>query len=225
MRFLVISDIHGEVEKLDKLDGEFQKANGVLFLGDFARFKEPETGLPVFNALLKKHENIYAVLGNCDEPEFLEKLENADISVQGSLLFSDGLAFAGSGGGLTFTATTPNEKSDDELMKDLQLLCNQEDSLDNLILMTHQPAFDSGMDKITAGISTGSKNFKEFIEKKEPLVALSGHIHESFFVGKIGKTTVMNPGALAENCYGILEIVKKDGAFEVTKAELNILEG
>ena len=91
--------------------------------------------------------------------------------------------------------------------------------------MTHQPAFDSGMDKITAGISTGSKLFKEFIEKKEPLVALSGHIHESFFVGKIGKTTVMNPGALAENRYGILEIVKKDGAFEVTKAELNILEG
>ena len=58
MRFLVLSDIHGEVEKLDKLDGEFQKADGVLFLGDFARFKEPETGLPVFNALLKKHENI-----------------------------------------------------------------------------------------------------------------------------------------------------------------------
>ena len=84
MRFLVLSDIHGEVEKLDKLDCEFQKADGVLFLGDFARFKEPETGLPVFNALLKKHENIYAVLGNCDEPEFLEKLEKSNrIAVPG----------------------------------------------------------------------------------------------------------------------------------------------
>lgn len=223
MRFLVLSDIHGEVEKLDKLDGEFSKADGVLFLGDFARFKEPETGLPVFNKLLEKHEHIFAVLGNCDEPEFLEKLENADISVQGGVIFSDGLAFAGSGGALKFTGTTPNERDDEDLIKDLALLQNQEENLDNLILITHQPAFDSGMDKITAGISTGSKLFREFIEKKEPLVALSGHIHESFFVGKIGKTTVMNPGALAENRYGILEIVKKDGAFEVTKAELMTL--
>ena len=39
MRFLVISDIHGEVEKLDKLDGEFAKADGVLFLGDFTKEK------------------------------------------------------------------------------------------------------------------------------------------------------------------------------------------
>ena len=33
----------------------------------------------------------------------------------------------------------------------------------------------------------------------------------------------MNPGALAEDRYGILEIVKKDGVFEVTKAELMTL--
>ena len=96
MRFLIISDGHGNVDMLDKLDEEFKSCDAVLFGGDFAKFNETETGLPFLQRLCKKHEKIYAVLGNCDEPEFIEQLENADISVVNSVLYSDGLAFIGS---------------------------------------------------------------------------------------------------------------------------------
>ena len=53
MRFLIISDGHGDLDVLDKLDSEFEKSDVVLFGGDFAKFKEPETGLPFLQIRLR----------------------------------------------------------------------------------------------------------------------------------------------------------------------------
>ena len=47
MKFLVLSDMHGDFEKLDRLDEKFKAADAVIFGGDFSKFKSPETGLPV----------------------------------------------------------------------------------------------------------------------------------------------------------------------------------
>ena len=62
MKFLVISDIHGETEMIEKLDPCFKKADGVIFAGDFAKFEHEETGLPVLQLLCKKHETIFSVI-------------------------------------------------------------------------------------------------------------------------------------------------------------------
>ena len=35
MKFLVISDIHGNIENLEKLESQFSTADAVLFAGDF----------------------------------------------------------------------------------------------------------------------------------------------------------------------------------------------
>ena len=76
MRFLVLSDIHGDTGYIEQLDEEFANADAVLFAGDFARFQEPETGLPILNTLVKKHDTIFSVIGNCDDPAFIEELES-----------------------------------------------------------------------------------------------------------------------------------------------------
>ena len=119
--------------------------------------------LPILNTIVKKHDTIFSVIGNCDDPAFIEELESIDVSVQGDMIFRDGLAFAGSGGALKFTGATLNERTDDELISDLSIITEQEkeEGLDdsnwnNLILITHQPPFDTGLDKITAGVRTRS---------------------------------------------------------------------
>ncbi|MBQ0167664.1 MAG: metallophosphoesterase family protein [Treponema sp.] len=233
MRFLVLSDIHGDTGYIEMLDDEFAAADAVLFAGDFARDKEPETGMQILNTLVKKHDDIFAVIGNCDDPSFIEELEKLDVSVQGDMLFRDGLAFAGSGGALRFTGTTANERSDDELVSDLSIVAEQESvegmpdsDWNNLILILHQPPFDTGTDKITAGISTGSKTLRAFIEKHQPLLVVTGHIHESFATAKLGKTVLINPGSLAEGRYGIVEVEQDDaGVWTVSKCELKELKG
>ncbi|MCQ2573092.1 MAG: metallophosphatase family protein, partial [Treponema sp.] len=43
MKLLLISDIHGNAEILDKLDEEFKACDAVLFAGDFAEAFKNET--------------------------------------------------------------------------------------------------------------------------------------------------------------------------------------
>lgn len=227
MKFLLLSDIHGAEASLDRLDGEFKKCDAVLFAGDFAKFEHEETGLPVLEKLRAKHEVIYSVIGNCDEPSFLSDIEEKDISVEHSLVFHEGLVFAGSGGGSKFTGTTPNERSDEDLLSDLDMVSTAFDpdgsGCNNLIVIMHNPPKDTKCDEVAPDVHVGSPLLRKFIEDKKPLAVLTGHIHEACAIDKIGSTVVINPGSLADGKYAVMEIEKTDGVWSVLSAELKNL--
>ncbi len=221
MKFLVLSDIHGNLEALDKLDKEFSNADAVLFGGDFAKFGEPETGLPVLEKLCTKHDTIFSVIGNCDEPEFLPEVEARDCSIEKALIFNEGLAFAGSGGGTKFTGTTPFERTEEEIMSDFALVAESKETIwNNLILISHNPPKDTKCDMVSGGVHVGSQLLTDFIKKVKPLVVITGHIHESAGIDTVGETTVINPGALLEGKYAHLEVEKTEDKWRVVKAEL-----
>lgn len=224
MKFLVISDLHGNLEVLDKMDEAFKKADGVIFAGDFAKFGNEETGLPALEKLCSKHDAIFSVIGNCDNPSFIEETEKHDISVEKQLVIYEGLAFSGSGGGSKFTGTTPNEKSEEELMADFKIITEQgEQEWNNLIAVSHNPPKNTDCDKISGGVHVGSELFTQFIEQYKPLAVVTGHIHESAGICKVGTTTVINPGALLEGKYAWLEVAKENGEWKVVSAELKSL--
>jgi len=224
MKFLVLSDIHGDTQAIDKLDQQFKDCDGVLFAGDFAKFNETQTGAPVLEALCKKQDTIFAVTGNCDEVEFVAELEQADISVQKTLVMHEGLAICGSSGGSKFTGTTPNEREDEELVSDFNIVTETFDGeWNNLIAIMHNPPKDTVCDTIEGGIHVGSQGLRDFIEKVKPLAVITGHIHEGIGIDKIGETTVINPGALFEGHYAILEVCKDGDSWKVTSAELKNL--
>lgn len=218
MNFLVISDIHGNVEVLDKLDEEFKKADAVLFAGDFAECFKTETAKPVLNALIKKHDTIYAVLGNCDEPDFADELDAEDINTERTVIFQDGLAFAGSGGGTVFTGKTPNEREEADLISDFNVAISEK--LDNLIIISHNPPKDTKCDAVNADLHAGSAAFRQFIEENKPVAVITGHIHEGRAIDNIGDTVIINPGALQEGNYATMSVEKKDGKWQVISSEL-----
>ena len=224
MKFLVISDLHGNLEVLDKMDEIFKQADGVIFAGDFAKFGNEETGLPALEKLCPRHDTIFSVIGNCDNPSFIEEIEKRDISVEKQLVMYEGLAFAGSGGGSKFTGITPNEKSEEELMADFKIITEQgEQEWNNLIAVSHNPPKNTDCDRISGGIHVGSGLFTQFIEQYKPLAVVTGHIHESAGICKVGVTTVINPGPLLEEKYAWLEVVKEKGGWKVVSAELKSL--
>ena len=222
MRFLVISDIHGNLENLEKLSDEFKSADAVLFAGDFAEFGKAETGKPVLELLCKKHDQVFAVLGNCDESDFLAELEARDISVQKSAAFFDSLCVCGSGGGSKFTGTTPFERTDEELLSDFSPVQDGE-KWHNLIAIMHNPPKDTKCDMLPNGIHVGSVLLRDFIEKTEPLAVITGHIHESANIDTVGQTIVINPGALAEGKYAVLEASSGADGWKVDSAALKSL--
>ena len=227
MKLLLISDLHGHLDNLQKLEGEIKGADAVLFAGDFSKFQKPETGLPCAEKMRELCPNLFAVLGNCDEPELLESIENLDISVQRSLASFEGLVIAGSGGGSKFTGETPNERDEDDLQADFDVIKNsgldEEGQWGNLILISHNPPKAQGVDSPAANVHAGSQIFADFIAKTKPLAVLCGHIHEGCGVESIGDTVVVNPGPLCEGNYAVMELQKEGGAWKVAATELKSL--
>lgn len=230
MKILIISDAHGNVENIEKLSEQAKNADLVLFGGDFAKFNCPETGKPALEALVKNSDSIFAVLGNCDEPDFISEIEDADICVQKSMVFKDGLVIAGSGGGSKFSGDTPFERTEEELVQDFDVIKNSlsqiaddDGKCSSLVLIMHNPPKDTKTDVIPGDIHVGSQKLREFIEITQPVLVVTGHIHESAGIDKIGDSTVINPGALMEGKYALAELEKTDGKWVVKSAELRSL--
>lgn len=227
MKILIISDAHGNVENIEKLSEQAKNADLVFFGGDFAKFNCPETGKTALEALLKNSGSIFAVLGNCDEPDFISEIEDADICVQKSMVFKDGLVIAGSGGGSKFSGDTPFERTEDELVQDFDVIKNSlsqiaddDGKCSSLVLIMHNPPKDTKTDVIPGDIHVGSQKLREFIESVQPVLVVTGHIHESAGIDKIGESTVINPGALMEGKYALAELKKTAGKWVVKSAEL-----
>jgi uncharacterized protein len=67
------------------------------------------------------------------------------------------------------------------------------------IYVCHTPPFDTRCDMVGATLHVGSRALRDFIERHQPPLVLSGHIHESPRVSSawrdtIGRTVVVNPG-------------------------------
>ena len=105
---------------------------------------------------------------------------------------------------------SPREEPDEKLYERLNSYWSNITDPDRAILEIHAPPYQSTIDEaplldenfnpvIRSGqivkIPAGSKAVKRFIEEKQPLIVLSGHIHESPGFVKIGRTWVINPGS------------------------------
>ncbi|ULQ60932.1 metallophosphoesterase [Brucepastera parasyntrophica] len=224
MKILILSDGHGNLSALDRLKPAAKNADMVLYAGDFAECFKPETGLPFLERLASLHDDIFAVLGNCDEPDFIGKLDEYDMRLESTLSSFNGLVLTGSGGGAKFTGKTPNERTDEELAGDLRLVSEnsgEDNQWHNLVIVTHNPPKDTSLDRISTGTHVGSPLIREFIETYQPLLAVSGHIHESAATDTIGRTVLVNPGPLDEGRYAIAEAVcNADNRFTIMSVEL-----
>ena len=225
MKLLVISDLHAHNDVLDKMDDIFAKADAVLFAGDFAECFKPETGDEALEKLCSKHDSIFAVLGNCDNEVFMGDLEDKDICVEKALLFHEGLAFAGSGGGTKFTGKTEFERTEEECLADFDVVVHSAADGDgslwgSTILISHNPPKGKTVDAVNAALHAGSQMFTDFILEHKPLAVICGHIHEGRGVENIGDTTVINPGSLGEKETFVWLDVEKDGnGWKVTNVE------
>ncbi|MGP1577042.1 MAG: metallophosphoesterase family protein [Treponema sp.] len=225
MKVLIISDGHGDVAALRQLHTHIPDPDMVLFGGDFAAFKQPETGLPFLHELTALYLPVFAVIGNCDEPSFLEEVAACGISIQNTAVQFQQFLLAGSGGGSKFTGATPNERTDEALLSDLHDAAQSAEASTarNLIIITHNPPHKTKLDKVAPLVHVGSPLIRTFIEHYQPLLAVSGHIHESYAIDRLNKTLLVNPGSLAEGRYAIAEISGSSSESLAVSAELQRL--
>ena len=207
MRVLLLTDIHGETEKLEKII-EKESYDALLCAGDLSDANEysqyEEKLYEVLEAFEEGGEMSKAVPGNMDrEEECVRALIDHRMNIHKKIASFEEFDVLGYGGGQT-PFGTPFEPSGDEIYQALNTLYGRMKS-DTKVGVIHQPPKDSKLD-IVDGEHVGSEKVRDLIEEKDFSLVLTGHIHESDGVDEIEGTKVVNPGAVADGKYGIAEI-------------------
>lgn len=204
MKILILSDIHGHSEVFDSISDDLQNSDAVIIAGDITNFGDEISVRNIISKLKSYNENILAVHGNCDTSSVVKYLEKEDISLHRNYKIQAGIAFLGVGGILPSKPPINTPQNNIELYLNFPM-----DSLSAdlpLVIVTHQPAFDSKIDKTNSDFHCGDESLRSFIEQNNPLLAVSGHIHEARGIDNINDTLLVNPGPAMQGYYAIVEI-------------------
>jgi Icc-related predicted phosphoesterase len=213
MKILIFADIHGEYEKAAEVLKQVKTEGIDLILcpGDFTDmftvpegFSQMDIADMVLQKILALNVPILCVPGNHDPYEVLELFNEYNVNIHDRIKKIKGISFVGWGGAPTpFNSII--EPSEDETGESLEKLYKKTRG-EPFILILHGPPKDTKLDMTFTKKHVGSAATREFIEKRQPILAISAHIHESRGVDKLGESTLFYPGALFEGYYGIVEI-------------------
>jgi len=213
MKILVIADIHGDITTLSKILATINcNAFDVIVcpgnITDISLAKEDFTqtdiALLVIQKLILLKKPLFCVPGNHDPFEILNIFDEYHTNIHNRKAHFNSFVFVGFGGAET-PFHTPFEPTEKETAAALQLLTTGKR---NTILITHNPPKNTKLD-IVDSKHVGSAAIRDFIEKTQPRLCLSAHIHERPGTDVIRKTTCFYPGPAFLGNYGIVFINNK----------------
>lgn len=190
---IVLPDLHDHPEALKRIARPLMQANVVVLAGDMTNGSTNHL-LRLFAILEDLNEHVYAVPGNMDTFGMQSYLAREGISLHRRFEMVDGLALVGLGGALPFEGRfvfTEEETA--------QLL---DDAIERLpagtpmVLISHQPPYDTALDRLPSGVHVGSRALRAWIERVQPLACVCGHVHEATGTDQLGRTLLLNPGPL-----------------------------
>ena len=163
--------------------------------------------------------------GNDDEMEVDDVVRRAELVElgEGRVVEIDGFSMISTGWSNPTPWNTHREESEDKLAERIEVMAKQVPDATRAIFNLHCPPYRSGLDEapaIDADMKllhggralrpVGSTAVREAIERRQPLISLHGHIHESKGAVKIGKTLSINPGSAYEEGMHMGAIIQLD---------------
>ncbi|MBD3354531.1 hypothetical protein GF361_00940 [Candidatus Woesearchaeota archaeon] len=187
MKILTFVDLHGNKKTLRKLVKRAKKKDIdlVICAGDFTIFGEEQKD--ILSELDKAKKPVLIIHGNHEEAKEVrkdcKKLDNCNFIYRKKFRKNGYLFIGWGGGGFDF-----KDKKFEKYFKKLKTKKE-----DKIVLISHAPPYDTKIDKIGKE-HAGNKSIRKFIKKFEPVLAVSGHLHECVGEDRIGKTRIVNPG-------------------------------
>jgi hypothetical protein len=207
LNLLAFTDFHGNQEaygKAKKLIAETKPTlviiAGDVFNHDFNRAKQHLVDLA------SAGRPLYFVPGNMDGAELASWPGDANIrGLHGRCEYMGGVALVGLGGSPYGQFKTVFEYSE----KDARGVLERGRSAyhgGKLVLVSHCPPRDTKLDKVSSGDHVGSTSVREYVEKHEPILVISGHVHEARGIDSIGESTLVNPGPANNGKYASITV-------------------
>lgn len=192
MLLYAFTDTHGDMKLYKEIQKRLakHKPDLIIMAGDFTWFEDDlhkvakilnELPAPVL-LLPGNHEGEQTVIDLNKHYKNIYPIHMARYDYKNFKIFG-----YGSGG---FATTDPRFNM---LAKHFKRDINKEDKV---ILAFHQPPYGTKCDTMEHGY-VGSKSFREFIAKVQPILVICGHIHDCFDTqDKIGESIIVNPGPI-----------------------------
>ncbi|WP_338669254.1 metallophosphoesterase family protein [Pseudodesulfovibrio methanolicus] len=197
MYWIAFGDIHESTGLLGSVPG-LAEADGVIVTGDLTNRGGREAGKRVLDAVARYNPRILAQPGNMDSDGVTAYIREQDMDIHLRVReLAPGLGLMGVGLSTPTPFGTPGEVPESTLAQWLDRTHAQADGFDRLICVIHEPPADTALDRLGNGQHVGSPGVRAFLERVQPVLAVTGHIHEAAGVDRIGETPVINPGMLA----------------------------
>lgn len=215
MRLVCFGDVHLAFGMIERLQAVLATADVAVVNGDLTHFGDADEALRVIDAVRAHCRTVLAVPGNLDMPGVSDAFRARGLSLHGESRRLGDLGIFGCGGSNLTPMDTPTELEEHELADVLTRGHTPVAGAPRRLMVCHTPPYDCALDRLVNGTPVGSPAVRAFIERHQPDVALVGHIHEGRGIDRIGATTVVNPGALRDGGFAVVE---DDGA--TLRAEL-----
>ena len=190
MRLLAFSDLHCDLDQARELVERSSDADVVIAAGDFAKIHDGlEETIGALNGISKptivipgNNETEDALRAACDGWDAAKVLHGQGTEI-------DGMQFYGLGAGVPVTPWDWSFDLDEEQAAERLADCPE-----GAVLVVHSPP-KGHCDQSGQGDHLGSEAILEAIERKQPRLAVCGHIHESWGVeSELGPTEIINLG-------------------------------
>lgn len=189
MKLLIFSDIHGDLQALEKLLAT--EADTYIAAGDLSSWGRR---LDRCGEMLKSRgDRVYVLPGNHESAGEISAMcrQYGLHDFHQRTLQLGAWTVAGLGYSNPTPFNTPGEYSERELAERLEPFAE----LDPLVLVCHCPPYATSLDRIRPGLHAGSTAVRDFLAARQPAYFLCGHIHEAAgATEQIGKTLAVNAG-------------------------------
>ncbi len=189
MKILAFTDIHEDKDALKKLlvRAKEDDIDYIICAGDFSTFGRGSRF--VLKKFSKVGKPFYVIPGNHEEggnyPEMVKEYPNCFFFHKKKFKLKNYVLLGYGGDGFSLHDPKFRKVAREWYGKYKQ---------DKVILVTHGPPSGTKLDLLEK-THVGNIDYRKFIERIKPKLAISGHLHETVgLVDKIGKTKVVNPG-------------------------------
>lgn len=214
MYWIAFGDVHEHTATISRIP-DMEGAEGVIVTGDLTNRGDAATAERILDAIRVRNPRVLAQIGNMDTRAVHRVLEDQSVNLHLRVLhLTPGskdvkIGIFGVGFSTPTPFGTPSEVEESTISQWLDQIRPQLAQFDHVVAVIHTPPLDTATDRLGSGAHIGSPAVRAFLEEVQPAVCITGHIHESGGVDRIGETVVVNPGMLAQGGYVRLEI--KDG--------------
>lgn len=199
--WIALGDIHDRIEAVGRIEN-LNQANAILLSGDLTNIGQRDEAIRVLDAFKGRTNKIFAQIGNMDTTAVDRVLTERGYNIHGQVVdLGGGVGLAAVGYSTITPFGTPSEVSEEQICQWTHAVLEAAGKFKHVILMIHNPPQGKIVDRLLSGAHVGSPGVRSLIERYQPDIVITGHIHEAVGQEYIGRSLVLNPGSFMEGGY------------------------